>query len=93
MKEEKIDAEHFDELERAILDNCDNPASTRQRIGSVLFTALSFVILLSYAHLTLSRDTVFAIMLVYVLITTIEKVLYGRGVLAYKRLIAKLYRP
>jgi hypothetical protein len=60
---------------------------------SVVFMALSFIVLLSYAQLALSSEIVFAIMLVYVLITTKEKLLLGKGVLAYKRLIAKLVDP
>jgi hypothetical protein len=81
----------FDELEKAILANCDNTDSTKRRMVSVIFTALTFVILLSYAHFALSSDIVFAITLVYVAVTTVEKLLYGKGVLAYKRLISKLY--
>ncbi|MGD8741965.1 MAG: hypothetical protein PVH46_00950 [Granulosicoccaceae bacterium] len=82
----------FDEMERAMLANCENSDSTRRRMGSVLFSSLTFIILLSYAHFALSADIVFAIMLVYVAITTVEKLLYGKGVLAYKRLIDKLYQ-
>lgn len=81
----------FDDLEKAILANCENTDSTKRRMGSVIFTALTFVILLSYAHFALNADIVFAITLIYVAITTVEKLLYGKGVLAYKRLISKLY--
>lgn len=81
----------LDELELAILQNCKNTESTRRRMWSVVFMALTFVIVLSYAHFALSADFVFAVMLVYVAITTVEKLLYGKGVLAYKRLIYKLY--
>ena len=80
----------LNELELAILENCKNTESTQRRMWSVIFMALSFVVLLSYAHFTLSKEALFAIMLVYVLITTVEKLLYGKGVLAYKKLISKL---
>lgn len=80
----------LDELEQAIIENCENIESTQRRMWSVIFMALTFVVLLSYAHVALSKEAVFAIMLVYVVITTIEKLLYGKGVLAYKRLIQKL---
>ena len=81
----------LDEIEQQIIANCANLESTHRRMWSVVFTALTFVILLSYAQFALSHDTVFIIMLVYVVITTIEKLFYGKGVLIYKKLITKFH--
>lgn len=80
------------ELEQTIVANCANPGSTKRRIGSVVFTALTFAILASYAVYRLSPDWVFGLVMLYIGITSIEKILYGRAVLVYKQLIGKLLR-
>lgn len=81
------------ETESRILKGCGDPELTRRRMRQVLVAAVVFAVLLITAGwLGRSLPVVLAVALLYIGITTWEKLAYGRGVLAYKSIITKLVR-
>ena len=81
------------ETESRILKRCSDAELTRRRMRQVLLAAGVFaVLLLAMAWYTRSLPLVLGIALVYIVVTTWEKLGYGRGVLAYKSIISKLVR-
>ena len=81
------------ETESRILKRCSDAELTRRRMRQVLLAATVFAALLVVmAWYTRSLPLVLGVALVYIAITTWEKLAYGRGVLAYKSLIQKLVR-
>lgn len=81
------------ETESRILKRCSDVEVTRRRMRQVLLAATVFAVLLSVAAwYSRSLPLIVGIALVYIAITTWEKLTYGRGVLAYKSLIQKLLR-
>ena len=81
------------ETESRILKRSSDVEVTRRRMRQVLLAAAVFAILLAVAAwYSRSLPLVVAVALVYIAVTTWEKLAYGRGVLAYKSLIQKLVR-
>ena len=62
-------------------------------MGQVLIVATVFAaLLIAVAWYSRSLPLVLAIALLYIVVTTWEKLSYGRGVLSYKAIITKLVR-
>ena len=81
------------ETESRILKRCSDAEATRQRMRQVLVVATAFAALLAaLAWYSQSMPLVLGVALLYVAITTWEKLAYGRGVLSYKAIITKLLR-
>lgn len=81
------------EIESRILKRCSDAEVTRRRMRQVLVAACVFAALLvAVAWYTRSLPLVVGTALVYIGVTTWEKLTYGRGVLSYKSIIAKLVR-
>ena len=81
------------ETESRILKGCGDSDLTRRRMRQVLVAAALFAVLLIAAGwFARSLPAVAAVALLYIGITTWEKLAYGRGVLAYKSIITKLVR-
>ena len=79
--------------ESRILKRCADPEVTRRRMRQVLATAAVFAALLGVAAwYTGSLPLVLGVALLYIAVTTWEKLAYGRGVLSYKAIITKLVR-
>lgn len=79
--------------ESRILKRCSDSEVTRRRMRQVLFVASVFAALLAaVAWYSRSLPLVLALALVYIVMTTWEKLAYGRGVLSYKAIITKLVR-
>ncbi len=78
-------------FERGILLRAGNWELTRRRIRSVILWASLFAVaLVAFYFLTRSAPALLLIALLYIAITTVEKVLYGRAVLVYKSVVTKL---
>ena len=87
----EIDPLKFTPTENIIIRNSANVAITKNRIIQIYFFSSLFA--LSLAAMTLLTGSLYgvlAIALLYIAFTTVEKVLYGRGVLLYKSIIQKL---
>ena len=81
------------DTESLILKRCSDAEATRRRMRGVLLAAGLFVALLvAVAWLSRSLALVLGVALLYIVITTWEKLAYGRGVLSYKAIIGKLVR-
>ncbi len=81
------------ENESRILKRCSDAEVTRRRMRQVLVVAAAFAALLvALAWYSRSLPLVLGVALLYVAITTWEKLAYGRGVLSYKAIITKLVR-
>ena len=81
------------EIESRILKRCSDAEVTRRRMGQVLVVATVFAaLLIAVAWYSRSLPLVLAIALLYIVVTTWEKLSYGRGVLSYKAIITKLVR-
>ena len=81
------------ETESRVLKRSSDTGGTRRRMRQVLLAAAVFAVLLAVAAwYSRSLPLVVGIALLYIAITTWEKLAYGRGVLAYKSLIQKLVR-
>lgn len=81
------------ETESRILKRSSDLELTRRRMRQVLFAAVLFAALLvAMAWFTHSLPLVLGVALLYVAVTTWEKLAYGRGVLSYKAIINKLIR-
>jgi uncharacterized membrane protein len=81
------------ETESRILKGCGNSELTRRRMRQVVVAAAAFAILLvAMGWYSRSLAFVLVVALVYIGVTTWEKLSYGRGVLAYKSIITKLVR-
>ena len=81
------------ETESRFLKRCSDAEVTRRRMRQVLVAACIFAaLLLVMAWYTRSLPLVLGVALVYIVVTTWEKLSYGRGVLAYKSIITKLVR-
>ena len=81
------------DTESRILKRCSNTEVTRRRMAQVLMVAGVFAaLLLAMAWYTRSLPMVLGIALVYIAVTTWEKLAYGRGVLSYKAIVTKLVR-
>jgi hypothetical protein len=79
--------------EADVLRRCADSEVTRRRIRQViLFASLFGALLLVVALLLRSWPFLLAVGLLYVGITALEKVAYGRAVLLYKSLARKLVR-
>ncbi len=79
------------EVERKVLAGCRDEALTRRRMRQVILAASIFVVLLVVvAWFSRSWLFVLGIALLYIAITTWEKLAYGRAVLLYKSIIRKL---
>ncbi len=88
MKQKELD---LNDAEREILQRSKDAAITRRRIRQVIFFASLYAALLVVAGWILkSWVMLLVVSLLYVLITTFEKVAYGRAVLLYKSVIRKL---
>lgn len=81
------------ETESRILKRCSDTELTRRRMRQVLLAASVFaVLLLVLAWYSRSLPLVLGVALLYIAVTTWEKLAYGRGVLSYKAIISKLVR-
>ena len=81
------------ENESRILKRCSDVELTRRRMRQVLLAATIFAALLvALAWYSRSLSVVLGIALLYIVLTTWEKLAYGRGVLSYKAIIGKLVR-
>jgi hypothetical protein len=81
------------ETESRILKRCADTEVTRRRMRQVLIAAAAFAALLvAMAWYTRSLPLVLAVALLYIVVTTLEKLAYGRGVLSYKAVVEKLLR-
>ena len=81
------------ETESRILKRSSDAELTRRRMRQVLLAATAFAALLVVmAWFTRSLPLVLGVALVYVVLTTWEKLAYGRAVLSYKSIIQKLVR-
>ena len=81
------------ETESRVLKRCSDTEVTRRRMGQVLVVAAVFAALLvAMAWTTRSLAWVLAVALLYLAVTTWEKLAYGRGVLIYKAIVTKLVR-
>jgi hypothetical protein len=81
------------ETESRILKRCSDTELTRRRMRQVLIAATLFVaLLIAMTWYSRSLPLVLGISLLYIAITTWEKLAYGRGVLSYKSIINKLVR-
>ena len=81
------------ETESRILKGCADTELTRRRMRQVLVVAAVFAaLLIAMAWYSRSLPLVLAVALLYIGITTWEKLAYGRGVISYKAIIAKLVR-
>ena len=79
--------------EADVLSRCADSEVTRRRIRQVIFFATFFGALLLVVGLLLrSWPLLLAVGLLYVGITALEKVAYGRAVLLYKSLVRKLVK-
>ncbi|MDY7092399.1 MAG: hypothetical protein SX243_05420 [Acidobacteriota bacterium] len=77
--------------EHDLLRRCFDDAITHRRIRSVIIAATLFgVLLAAVGFFTDFQLAVTLIALVYVAVTTLEKVAFGRSVLLYKGLVRKL---
>ena len=81
------------DTESIILKRCSNAEVTRRRMRQVLVSAAVFAALLvAVAWYSRSLPMVLGVALLYIILTTWEKLAYGRGVLSYKAIISKLVR-
>lgn len=81
------------ETESRILKRCSDAELTRRRMRQVLVAAALFAgLMIAMAWVTRSLPLVLGVALVYIAVTTWEKLAYGRGVLSYKAIITKLVR-
>ena len=81
------------ETESQVLKRSADAEVTRRRMRQVLAAAVLFAALLAaMAWYTRSLAMVVAVSLLYIAVTTWEKLAYGRGVLTYKAIISKLVR-
>ena len=81
------------ESESRILKRCSDTELTRRRMRQVLISATIFALLLvAVGWYMKSLPLVLGVALLYIAITTWEKLAYGRGVLSYKAIINKLVR-
>ena len=81
------------ETESRILKRCADADVTRRRMRQVLVVAILFAaLLIAMARYSRSLPMVLAVALLYIAVTTWEKLAYGRGVLSYKAIIGKLVR-
>ncbi len=81
------------ETESRILKRCAHAEVTRRRMRQVLIAATVFVALLvAVAWYSRSLPLVLGVSLLYIVVTTWEKLAYGRGVLSYKAIVTKLVR-
>ncbi len=81
------------ETESHILKRCTDAEETRRRMRQVLIVASVFAaLLIVVARYSGSMPLVLAVALLYIAVTTWEKLAYGRGVLSYKAIISKLVR-
>ncbi len=79
------------DVESRFLAGCRDERLTRRRMRQVLFAASVFAALLVIVTwFTRSWLGVLLIALLYIAITTWEKLSYGRGVLVYKSVVRKL---
>ena len=79
------------EFEKILIQRSSDTAITRRRILQVIVAASLFAVLL-VATVILSKSALPSLVvgLLYIAITTLEKVAYGKAVLAYKSVIHKL---
>jgi hypothetical protein len=81
------------EIESRILKRCADAEVTRRRMRQVLLVATVFaMLLLAMAWYSRSLPLVLAVALLYIAVTTWEKLAYGRAVISYKAIITKLVR-
>ena len=81
------------DTESIILKRCSDAEVTRRRMRQVLVSAAVFAaLLIAVAWYSRSLPLVLGVALLYIVITTWEKLAYGRGVLSYKAIISKLVR-
>ncbi len=81
------------ETESRILKRCSDAEVTRRRMRQVLVSAIVFGgLLVGVAWYLRSLPLVLGVALIYIVITTWEKLAYGRGVMSYKAIITKLVR-
>lgn len=81
------------ELESRFLKRCSDSEVTRRRMVQVVIAAAIFAVLLvAMAWYTRSLASVLGVALLYIAVTTWEKLAYGRGVLIYKSIVTKLVR-
>jgi len=82
---------NLDPLEAQILARSHDTAVTRRRTVIAIFTGCALAVgFIVAAMLSLSVRTVAGIAALYVLVTMLERVFYGRAILVYKSLIGKL---
>jgi membrane-associated PAP2 superfamily phosphatase len=85
-----LDLDLTDE-EHDLLTRCYDDTITHRRIRSVIVAASIFAVLLAgIGFFTDMQVAVTVIALIYVMVTTLEKVAFGRAVLLYKSLVRKL---
>ena len=90
MDERRIE---LSEPQRLILQNCSDAATIRRRMRSVVVMATLFALTLTLVTLLVdSPIVVLCIAVLYISITTFEKVSYGHAVLLYKSVVSKLVR-
>ena len=78
-------------IEKRIMDNSHDIAKTKRRIKTVIIAGLMSLALTCYVAFVLKSSGILALMLiVYLIVTMIEKVGYGNAVIIYKGLIQKL---
>ena len=81
------------ETESRFLKRCSDVEVTRRRMRQVLAAAILFAALLvAMAWYARSLAMVLGVALLYIAVTTWEKLAYGRGVLTYKAIVTKLVR-
>ncbi len=81
------------ETESRILKRCTDAELTRRRMRQALVAAAVFAaLLIAVGWVSRSLPVVLAVALLYIAVTTWEKLAYGRGVLSYKAIITKLVR-
>lgn len=81
------------DTESRFLKRCSDSEVTRRRMRQVLAAAVLFAALLvAMAWYSRSLAMVLAVSLLYIAVTTWEKLAYGRGVLTYKAIVGKLVR-
>ena len=81
------------ETETRMLKRCTDSGVTRRRMRQVLVSATVFAaLLIALAWYSRSLPLVLGVALLYIVVTTWEKLAYGRGVLSYKAIISKLVR-
>lgn len=81
------------ETESRFLKGCADTEITRRRMRQVLAAATVFAaLLIAFAWFARSLPMVLGVALLYIAVTTWEKLAYGRGVLTYKAIISKLVR-